>query len=269
METGKKVAIGATLVAVLVVGGRWGMLVHQRHAEENAPVVSHAEDWKKGATEDSLVFLKKKRPGSLKDVKELDGTRIWVSAGGQMEYYPVVGHRAVYGKPAGTLLGAQAMEVKDAIEQGGAPKAATFRIPGGDKQVLLVFTMPGGGAGQASGAGPGSVDGPGSNAGTEYAVPVGYKQGGDYTFYTDELFFYDDPHELYKHWGPKVWAAVDAHRAELGMSEAEVQMALGQVSKSVSEEYGNRMVVYPNLGHPKAVTFVKDKATAVRDDQGY
>ncbi len=256
METGKKVAIGATLVAVLVVGGRWGMLVHQRHAEENAPVVSHAEDWKKGTTEDSLVFLKKKRPGSLKDVKELDGTRIWVSAGGQMEFYPVVGHRAVYARPAGTLLGAQAMDVKDAIEQGGAPKGATFRIPGGDKQVLLVFTMP------AAAAGAGE-------AGTEYAVPVGYKQGGDYTFYTDELFFYDDPHELYKHWGPKVWAAVDAHRAELGMSEAEVQMALGQVSKSVSEEYGNRMVVYPNLGHPKAVTFVKDKATAVRDDQGY
>lgn len=252
METGKKVAIGATLVAVLAVGGRWGMLVHQRHVDENAPVVSHADDWKKGTSEDSLVFLKKKRPSNLKDVKQLDGTRIWVSAGGQMEFYPVAGHRAVYAKPAGTLLGAQAMEVKDAIEQAGAPKGATFRIPGGNKQVLLVFTMPQSG-----------------DPAKEYAVPVGYKQGADYTFYTDELFFYDDPHELYKHWGPKVWAAVDAHRAELGMSEAEVQLALGQVSKSVSEEYGNRMVVYSNLGHPKAVTFVKDKATAIRDDQGY
>lgn len=239
-------------MAVLAVGIRFGLLVHQRHAEENAPVVSHAEDWKKGTNQDALVFLKKKRPSNLKDVKDLDGTRIWVSAGGQMEFYPVVGHRAVYAKPAGTLLGAQAMDVKDAIEQGGAPKGATFRIPGGDKQVLLVFTMPGA-----------------ADAGKEFAVPVGYKQGAEYTFYTDELFFYDDPHELYKHWGPRVWAAVDAHRAELGMSEAEVQMALGQVSKSVSEEYGNRMVVYPNLGHPKAVTFVKDKATAVRDDQGY
>lgn len=252
MDTGKKVAIGATLVAVLAVGVRFGLLIHQRHVDENAPAVSHADDWKKGTNQDALVFLKKKRPSNLKDVKDLDGTRIWVSAGGQMEFYPVVGHRAVYTKPAGTLLGAQAMDVKDAIEQGGAPKGATFRIPGGDKQVLLVFTMPGA-----------------ANVGKEFAVPVGYKQGAEYTFYTDELFFYDDPHELYKHWGPKVWAAVDAHRAELGMSEAEVQMALGQVSKSVSEEYGNRMVVYPNLGHPKAVTFVKDKATAVRDDQGY
>lgn len=252
METGKKVAIGATLVAVLAVGVRFGLLVHQRHVDENAPVVSHAEDWKLGTDPDGLVFLKKKRPGNLKDIKELDGTTVWVSAGGQLEYYPVVGHRAVYGRPAGTLLGAERMEVKDAIEQAGAPKAATFRIPGGDKQVLLVFTLPGS-----------------SDPAKEYAVPVGYKQGGEYTFYTDELFFYDDPHQLYAHWGPKVWAAVDGHRAELGMTEAEVQMALGQVSKSVSEDYGNRMVVYDNQGHPKAVTFVKNKATAIRDDQGF
>lgn len=258
METGKKVALGATLVAVLAVGGRFAMLVHQRHVDENAPVVSHAEDWKRGTDPDGLVFLKKKRPGNLKDVKELDGTTVWVSAGGQLEYYPVAGKRAVYGKPAGTLLGAERMEVKDAIEQGGAPKGATFRIPGGDKQVLLVFTLPG--AGSGSGAG---------DPAKEYAVPVGYKQGAEYTFYTDELFFYDDPHQLYSHWGPKIWAAVDRHEAILGMSEAEVQLALGQVSKSVSEDYGNRLVVYINGGHPKAVTFVKNKATAIRDDQGF
>lgn len=252
MDTGKKVALGATLVAVLAVGIRFGLLVHQRHVDENAPVVSHAEDWKRGTDPDGLVFLKKKRPGNLKDVKELGGTAVWVSAGGQLEYYPVVGGRAVYGKSAGTLLGAEKIDVKDAIEQAGAPKTATFRIPGGDKQVLLLFTL-------SQSADPVK----------QYAVPVGFKQGGEYTFYTDELFFYEDPHELYKHWGPTVWAAVDAHRAELGMTEAEVQMALGQVSKSVSEDYGNRLVVYDNLGHPKAVTFVKNKATAIRDDQGF
>ncbi len=252
MDTGKKVAIGATLVAVMAVGIRFGLLVHQRHVDEAAPVANHADDWKKGTNQDALVFLKKKRPSNLKDVKQLAGTRIWVSAGGQMDYYPVVGRRAVYTRSAGTLLGAQAMDVKDAIEQGGAPKGATFRIPGGDKQVLLIFTLP-----------------QGSDPARQFAVPVGFKPGADYTFYTDELFFYDDPHELYKHWGPKVWDAVDRHEAILGMSEAEVQLALGQVSKSVSQEYGNRLVVYSNLGHPKAVTFVKDQATAVRDDQGY
>ena len=91
---------------------------------------------------DELVFLKKKRPDTLKDVKELDGSTLWVSAGGQLEFYPYAGHVAQYGKSAGTLLGAEPIVVKDAVEQ-VAPKAATFRIPGGDRQVLLVFTRPG------------------------------------------------------------------------------------------------------------------------------
>jgi len=130
-----------------------------------------------------------------------------------------------------------------------APKSATFRIPGGDKQVLMVFTKP--------------------NDKKEYAVPMGYRQAGQYTFYTDEVLFYDDPHELYKHWGPEIWKAVDEHRVILGMNERQVQLALGQVSKSTSKDYGNRMVVFANLGHPQAVTFVKNKVTAFRDDQGY
>jgi hypothetical protein len=102
-----------------------------------------------------------------------------------------------------------------------------------------------------------------------YGVPVGYHQNGQYTFYLDEIFFYDDPHELYKHWGPEVWKAIDSHQVIIGMSERQTQMALGQVSKSVSNEYGNRLVVYANLGKPIAVTFVKNHATSFRPDQGF
>jgi hypothetical protein len=141
--------------------------------------------------------------------------------------------------------------VKDVFEQ-VAPKTATFRIPGGEKQVLLAFTLP-----------------QSSSPTVEYAVPVGYKEGGSYTFSVDEIFFYDDPHELYKHWGPETWKAIDEHRVILGMNERQVQMALGQVSKSTSNDYGNRMVVFANLGKPFAVTFVKNHVTAFRPDQGF
>jgi hypothetical protein len=168
-----------------------------------------------------------------------------------MEFYPYAGHAAQYGKSAGTLFGAEPIVVKDAVEQ-VAPKAATFRIPGGDKQVLLVFTR------------PGSPD-----AAKEYAVPVGYRQAGQYTFYTDEIFFYDDPHELYKHWGPEIWKAVDTHQVILGMNERQVELSLGQVSQSTSTDYGNRMVIFANMGKPMAVTFVKNKVTAFRPDQGF
>jgi len=247
MENGKKAAIAGTLILIAAVGIRIGMIYHQR----NAPVkpVPTAADEK--ISDDDLVFLKKKRPDTMAEIRTLIGTKVWVSAGGQMDYYPFAGHRVAYGKSAGTLLGAEPLIVKDAVEQ-VAPKSATFRIPGGDRQVSLVFTLP---------QSPETTK--------EYAVPVGYRENGQYTFYTDEIFFYDDPHELYKHWGPEIWKAVDSHQVILGMNERQVQLSLGQVSKSVSQDFGNRMVVYANLGKPMAVTFVNNKVTAFRPDQGY
>jgi hypothetical protein len=246
MENGKKAAIGATLLMVVVAGVRVGMIYRERNAPEK-PVAK--PEYK--IEDDDLVFLKKKRQSSLQDAKELVGSTLWVSAGGQMDYYPYAAHRADYGKSQGVLLAAVPLVVKDVFEQ-VAPKSATFRIPGGDRQVLLAFTLP-------QSASPAK----------EYAVPVGYREAGSYTFYADEIFFYDDPHELYKHWGPEIWKAVDEHRVILGMNERQVQLALGQVSKSTSNDYGNRMVVFANLGHPQAVTFVKNHVTAFRPDQGF
>lgn len=249
MENGKKAAIGASVVLVLAVGIRVGLIYRERHAAA-VPVAAPARE---KLPDDAFVFLKKKRPSTMADLKELNGTTVWMSAGGQMDFYPVTAKHVDYSKKAGTLLGAEPMHIDGAIEQ-VAPKAATFRIPGGDRQVLLTFTLP-----------PGA-QGPGEGA-KEFAVPVGYRQDGQYTFSTDELFFYDDPHGLYKHWGPQVWDAIDHHKALLGMSEAQVQMALGQVSDSVSQEYGNRRVMFSNLGQPMDVIFVKNKATAIMPHQ--
>jgi hypothetical protein len=244
MENGAKAAIGATVVLVLAVGVRVGLIYRER----NAPDKTVKPAAREVIPEDDLVYLKQKRPTSLADVKELKGSTVWVSAGGQLEFYPYAGHVAQYGKSAGTLLGAEPLVVKDMVEQ-VAPKSATFRIPGGDKQVLMVFTR--------------------ANDPKEYAAPVGYRQAGQYTFYTDEIFFYDDPHQLYKHWGPEIWQAVDEHRVILGMNERQVELSLGQVSKSTSKTYGNRMVVFANMGKPMAVTFVNNKVTAFRADQGF
>jgi hypothetical protein len=247
MKAAMKAAIGGTAVMLLAVGGEVAYLHHERNAP--GPQVMSTDDGK--VDPDDLVFLKKERPSSMADLKELDGKTVWVSAGGQMDYYPYAAHHADYAKSSGTLLGAEPLLVKDAFEQ-VAPKSATFRIPGGDRQVLLVFTLP-----------------KSADPTTEFAVPVGYRQAGDYTFYTDEILFYDDPHQLYQHWGPRIWQAVDSHQVILGMNEREVELSLGQVSKSVSNDYGNRMVVYSNLGKPLAVTFVKNQVTSFRPDQGF
>ncbi len=247
MENGKKAALGGTLVFLALVGVRVGMIYRERNAEDKAaptPVRAKLAD-------DDMVFLKHKRQDKMEDTAELVGQSLWVSAGGQMEFYPASGRHVDYSRSSGTLLGAEKLEVKGFTEQ-VAPKSATNRIPGGDRQVLMLFSLPGSSA-------PDKV----------YGVPVGYHENGLYTFYLDEIFFYDDPHELYRHWSPEVWKAVDSHQVILGMSERQTQMALGQVSKSLSNDYGNRLVVYANLGKPIAVTFVKNKASAFRPDQGF
>src|SRR5215469_13744425 len=242
MDNGKKAAIGGTLLLLIVAGIRIEVIRRER----NAPVVQTQAPQRDKIADDDLVFLKKKRPSTPTDLKELNSTTLWVSAGGQMDYYPYTAHHADYSKTAGTLLGAEPILVKQSIEQ-VAPKSTLSRIPRGDRHVLLVFTKP-------------KSDDPNK----EYAVPIGYHDNTGYTFLTDEIFFYDDPHELYKHWGPDVWKAVDSHQVILGMSEREVQMALGQVSQSTSNDWGNRLVVYDNLGKPMDVTFVNNKVTSFR-----
>lgn len=247
MENTKKAAIGGTLVFLAVVGVRVGMIYRER----NAPETSVATPTREKIADDDLVFLKKKRQSSMADTRDLVGQPLWISAGGQMDFYPATGKHVDYSKTSGTLLGAQKLLIKGFTEQ-VAPASATHRIPGGDRQVLMLFTLP-------ASEDPDKV----------YGVPVGYHENGLYDFKIDEIFFYDDPHELYKHWGPEVWKAIDEHQVILGMTERQTQMALGQVSKSLSNDYGNRLVVYANLGKPMAVTFVKNKATAFRPDQGF
>lgn len=243
METGKKAALGATVLLIAVVGIRVGLIYRERH--EAAATAEKQPTYK--VQEDDLVFLKKTRPSDMKDLKDLAGKPLWISAGGQLDYYPYTSHKVDYAHSAGILLGADRLDIKEAIEA-VAPKSATFRIPGGDRHVLFVFTKPG--------------------STTEYAVPVGYRDHTGYNLTNvDEIFFYDDPHVLYKHWPAETWKAIDEHRAIPGMNERQAMLALGQVSTSGSTDYGNRTVEYDHQGHPVSMTFEHDKATAIRDEK--
>jgi hypothetical protein len=241
MDTGKKAAIAGAVILVLAVGTRVGLIYKERR--DAAKPVKQVET---KIDPDFTVFLKQLRPDSLKDEKALVGKTIWVSAGGQMDYYTYTAHKADYSKSAGLLLGAEPLVIKDAFEQ-VEPKTGTSRIPAGDKQVLLAFTMP-----------------KSSDPAKEYAVPVGYKQGTDYTFLTDEIFFYDDPHQLYSHWGSEQWAAIDQHRVIPGMSERQVALSLGQASTSGGTIEGDRTVTFDHQGHLIDVTFAGGKATVIR-----
>jgi hypothetical protein len=249
MDAGKKLALGGTALLIGLLGVRV-YFAYRAHTDQSGPAQTQSID-EPALSDDDAVYPRKMRPDSLKDERELIGKTIWISAGGQLDYYKDSGKHVDYAKPVDTLHGAEPLEIKDVFEQ-VPPKAgrSTFRIPAGEKHVLLAFTLP-------NAADPKQL----------YATPVGYYEGGQYTLFSDEIFFYDDPHVLYKHWGPEVWSHVDKHEATLGMSENQVMMAIGQVSKPGGGEVGNRTVEYDNDGHPLEIEFEKGKAVKITPEK--
>ncbi len=243
-SSGLKWSLGGLLVLLLAAGGEV-LWIHHKNAEGDAPVkkVEYKSD------PDDLVFVKSEHPMTFKDAKDLKGRTLWISAGGQMVYYPYNGHSIDFGHSVGMLLSTEKVLVKDAVEQVAA-KDRYNRIPPGDKQVFVIFTKPND-----------------KDPAKEYAVPVGTKQGADYTFSTDQIFFYDDPHVLFAHWGPEIWKAVDEHRAIVGMTEREAQTALGQVSDPHGDRIGERTVIYDNQDKPVRITFSGSKATKIENVQ--
>ena len=219
------------------VGGELLYLHHRNVLDQQAP-----EQATYKSDPDNLVFVKHEHPMSLKDEKDLKGRPLWISAGDQMVYYPYAGH-IDFSHSAGVLHGAEKIIAKDAVEEKAKPDRLN-RVPLGDKQVFVIFTK--------------------ADSDKQYAVPVGFKQGGDYTFSSDDIFYYEDPHTLFNYWSPAVWSAIDQHKAIVGMSERQAQTALGQtVSYSPDSKIGDRLVTFNNDGHPVNITFVGDKATKV------
>lgn len=250
MENGKKIALGVTVVMIAAVGLRVGLIYKANH--EEAPVPKPAYDSPAMTDDDAITMnLKKQRPDSLKDERELIGKTIWMSAGDQMDYFHYASHHADYAHPVGTLQGAEPLLIKDVFEQVAPPKAAVLiRVPAGQRHVLLAFTLP-----------------KSADPKAEYAVPVGYYQGGFYTFVSDEIFFYDDPHILYKHWGADMWAHIDKHETVPGMNERQAMMALGEVIRPSSDSIGDRTVTYDNNGHPVTILFEKNKAVTITPEK--
>jgi len=244
MQKGPKVALASAGLFVLVVAALLGNQYRKNHEQGPARKDPYADV---KIDRDDMVFLKKERPDSLADERTLIGKTVWVSAGGQMDYYLDKGKHVDYAQPVGTLLGATPLAIKDAFEQ-KAPSTgrAVQRIPGGERQVLLGFTMPNS-----------------SDPKKEYATPVGNYANSLYTLVNDEVFFYDDPHQLYKHWGAETWAHIDKHEVVPGMSENQAMMALGQVMTPNSDATGDRFVTYDNNGHPIVIQFVKNKAVKI------
>ena len=246
MKTGLKVALGLT-GAMLIAFGIEAAYIHY---DRNRPEQTAAQPDYGPTDPDDMVFLKRKHPESLADLKDLYGQTVWVQAGGQMEYFAAAPHRADYTKQVGVLLGAEPLDIVEAFQQ-ARPKGVKTRVPAGTGQVLIEFTMP-------KSADPAKL----------FAAPVGYRDASGYNFFTDDMFFYDDPHKLWN-WSAQTWRAIDAHQVIAGMNQRQVSLSLGAIAKQSSGQYGDGEMVYANAGHPVAVSFAKGKVTASHPAQSF
>lgn len=226
------------LVGMLIAGIRLGIILYERHEEA-------MEQTKKPAVRplnpDYYVTPKKLYPYDLKSAKQLVKQPAWVKVGYAYSYYPYdpATHRADLSREAGKLLPIQKIEIKDVVT-GVSPKDPA------ERQVLAVFEQ----------------------GGKHYAAPIGTQREGDYKFYSDDMLFIEDPHQLYKHWPADVWQAIDQHQVKPGMSELEADFAVGVGMLESGSDSMDRTLDYPNGGKPLSISYHDGKAVEVRPGTG-
>lgn len=234
----------ATLVLLLIAGVRI-FLVWREH---NAPMIQKPQVERRRLTDDDVVVPRKMYIVNLKEAKDLIGKTVWMQSGYSLDYYPYVAHHVDFAHKAGALPSIQELKIQDIVMQ-KAPAGHVSLIPLGDKQVFAVFRM---------------ANDP--NDSKEYATAIGFMQGSDSTYSCDDIFYYDDPHQMYKHWPADVWQAIDQHQVKPGMSELQTTMALGMMQQSDASTMGDRTVDYNAGGKKWVVSFQHDKATTVKQE---
>ena len=242
MKTWQKLVL-VTLLMVLILGARVYFVWKER---QDPGVIGRQAEAGPRPTQDELAYVKLMLINSFTMAKQLEGTTVWVKAGYSLPYYPYAGGAVEFAKRVGVLPAAEKLAISK-IVKAVAPAKEENRVPHGSRQYFAVFT----------------IAGPDTEAGT-FAAPIGYIEGDNERFYTDQLFYYDDPKTIYDNWPKPVWDAVALHTPTLGMSENQARMAAGILIESDSTEIGNRTVTYDAGPKKWTVTFQKGVATAVK-----
>jgi len=232
-EVQKKLQI-VLVAAILIAGGRAAYIVYERHealkndAKPKQDVALRA---------DYYVTPKKLHAYDLKSAQQLTEQPVWVKVGYQLTYYSYDRERdkTDFEREAGLLLPLQRLAIQSVVMD-SSPRAP------GVQQVMALFSLDG----------------------KYYSAPIGTEKGSDFKIYSDEIFFLENPRDLYKHWPADVWQKIDAHEVQAGMSELQASFALGMGVPEGAGEYGSRTLHYANGGKPVVITFEDDKAVEIR-----
>ena len=237
MKNWQKILI--LFAVTILIGGTYLLLVFKHRAEPGV-----RPNQPPPLTADQVAIVRLEFPQHFEDVKELEGKSLWMKSGYSMPYYPYTGGRVLFARQVGLIPPDQRLDVKKVIKA-GAPGSIHDNIEHGDRQALVVFTLP---------------DGK-----DLFATPVGYKTGPiEEHYYDDMLFYYDDPHIIYSNWPKDVWQAIDAHQVTKGMSELQTRSAIGMRAQPDGQIEGSRTVDYDVNGKHIVVTYSHDKATSIQ-----
>lgn len=226
------------LIALFVVAAaRAGYIFYQRH-EDRAAYEKQKQGQAVGfANPDYYVNPKKLYPYDLKSARQLTQQPEWVKEGYRYTYYPydAATKKVNFAHEAGLLGPIEKVDITDVVT--APPPHAGER-----KQVMAVF----------------------QKEGKSYAVPIGYESEDEYKIYSDEMFYIQDPHDLYKHWSADVWQAVEQHQVKPGMNEMQADFAIGMGVPDGGATSYSKTVRYPNDGKPIVVVYQDGKAAEIK-----
>jgi len=222
---------------MVVAGLRAGYILYQRHEDKVAEEKQKQAKNVGYSNLDYYVIPKKLHPYDVKSAKQLTLQPVWVKEGYRYTYfrYDPASKHVDFEHDAGMLLPIERLEIKDVV---------TARLPGkgGRLQVMAMF----------------------QKEGKAYAVPIGYEANEQYTIYSDEMFFVEDPHDLYKHWSADVWQAVEQNEVKPGMNEMQADFAIGMGVPDAGDTSYEKTVRYPNGGKPVVVVYHDGKAAEIK-----
>ena len=217
---------------------RAGYIFYQRHEDQLALERRRREQAIGYSNRDYYVNPKKLYPYDLKSAKQLMQQPLWVKEGYRYTYFayqPATRH-VDFGHDAGLLGPIEKLAIADVV-------VASNTVSGEAKQIVAVF----------------------HKEGKPYAVPVGYQSAnGEYKIYSDEMFYIQDPRDLYKHWPPYIWQAVEQHQVKPGMNEMQADFAIGMGVPDAGDTSYEKIVRYPNGGKPLVIVYHDGRAAEIK-----
>ena len=240
MKIWQKILISTSIT--LAIGGMYLFSVW-KHRQD--PGVIGRQDASQQENMDDVALVRALSPAHFEDTLSLQGSSVWMKNGYAIPYFRYVAGQVQFSGRVGLIPSLQRLEVKKIVKS-AVPANVYDGMGHGSRQALAVFALPGGKE--------------------LFAMPIGVMEGSDENYYCDLLFFYDDPHGIYSYWPKEVWAAIDAHQAEPGMSELQTRLAIGQNRHTTSREEGDRTVTYDQNGKHWTITYVNDRAEAIKTE---